>query len=556
MLKSQDNRDDQNGQDDSAGLTNDGFDYVDDPTVSDDEDVVGFFSDAERLQRMRQDEDARFDERKRQERARAARLCKSDGTRAAEQQRRRLREAVEASRLSAQQAIAPPTNGTAADANEPSTDEFPMTADKDSVVDSESRMWTGSMIQDGAFDGLSDSSIDENLSGAATDDELADGFDLLEQGGLGKDDQRLSRRDTQRLRRRERYRRTVTVAVVIALLAVLCGGGAWVFSEMNENGSFAWIQDEFARDYPGPGYGSVQFTVYANDTATEIGERLAAQHVVASKRVFVNAVEADNDQSNLQPGTFDLKYHMSAQEAVAILVNPDKAKDLIQIRSDTRAIDIVSQTVSDNPAWTAAEVTAALNNKGVGVLPTCANGSYEGWLQPGTYDPKSYKTPADMLAAMVKARIAALDALKVPTGPEREKILTIASIIGGEVNQSQYYGKVSRVIANRLAQNMPLGMDSVIAYGNNTQDSELTETMLTDASNPYNDRIHAGLPPTPINQPNSEMIEAAMNPTPGDWLYFVTVNLNTGETEFTDNNAQFQQYKSQYEAWQKDHPNV
>lgn len=556
MLKSQDNRDDQDGQDDSAGLTNDGFDYVNDPTVSDDEDVVGFFSDAERLQRMRQDEDARFDERKRQERARAARLCKSDGPRAAEQQRRRLREAVEASRLSAQQAIAPPTNGTAADANEPSTDEFPMTADKDSVVDSESRMWTGSMIQDGAFDGLSDSSVDENLSGVAADDELADGFDLLEQGGLGKDDQHLSRRDTQRLRRRERRRRSVTVAVVIALLVVLCGGGAWVFSEMNENGSFAWIQDEFARDYPGPGYGSVQFTVYANDTATEIGERLAAQHVVASKRVFVNAVEADNDQSNLQPGTFDLKYHMSAQEAIAILVNPDKAKDLIQIRSDTRAIDIVSQTVADNPAWTAAEVTAALNNKGVGVLPTCANGSYEGWLQPGTYDPKSYKTPADMLAAMVKARIAALDALKVPTGPEREKILTIASIIGGEVNQSQYYGKVSRVIANRLAQNMPLGMDSVIAYGNNTQDSKLTETMLTDASNPYNDRIHAGLPPTPINQPNSEMIEAAMNPTPGDWLYFVTVNLDTGETEFTDNNAQFQQYKSQYEAWQKDHPNV
>ena len=556
MLKSQDNRDDQDGQDDSAGLTNDGFDYVNDPTVSDDEDVVGFFSDAERLQRMRQDEDARFDERKRQERARAARLCKSDGPRAAEQQRRRLREAVEASRLSAQQAIAPPTNGTAADANEPSTDEFPMTADKDSVVDSESRMWTGSMIQDGAFDGLSDSSVDENLSGVAADDELADGFDLLEQGGLGKDDQHLSRRDTQRLRRRERRRRSVTVAGVIALLVVLCGGGAWVFSEMNENGSFAWIQDEFARDYPGPGYGSVQFTVYANDTATEIGERLAAQHVVASKRVFVNAVEADNDQSNLQPGTFDLKYHMSAQEAIAILVNPDKAKDLIQIRSDTRAIDIVSQTVADNPAWTAAEVTAARNNKGVGVLPTCANGSYEGWLQPGTYDPKSYKTPADMLAAMVKARIAALDALKVPTGPEREKILTIASIIGGEVNQSQYYGKVSRVIANRLAQNMPLGMDSVIAYGNNTQDSELTETMLTDASNPYNDRIHAGLPPTPINQPNSEMIEAAMNPTPGDWLYFVTVNLDTGETEFTDNNAQFQQYKSQYEAWQKDHPNV
>ncbi|MBQ5557428.1 MAG: endolytic transglycosylase MltG [Aeriscardovia sp.] len=555
MLKSQDNRDNQDGQDNSAALTNDEFDYINDPTVDDDEDVVGFFSDIERLQRMRQDEDSQFEERKRQERVRAARLHKNAGPRAAEQQRRRLREAVEASRLSAQQAVAPSTDTIAVDADQPSTDEFPMKADKDSVVDSESRMWTDSTIQSEMLDGLSTNSVDENLSETVANDELADGFDLLQQGGLGKRGDQLSRYDTQRLRRRKRQRRTITVASVLALLAVLCGVGAWVFCEMNENGSFAWIQDEFAHDYPGPGYGSVQFTVYANDTATEIGERLATQHVVASKRVFVNAVEADNDQSNLQPGTFDLKYHMNAQQVVAILVDPNKAKDLLQVRSDTRAMDIVSQIVADNPAWTTAQVTAALNNKGVGVLPPCANGSYEGWLQPGTYDPKSYKTPADMLAAMVKARIAALDALNVPTGPQREKILTIASIIGGEVNQSQYYGKVSRVIANRLAQNMPLGMDSVIAYGNNTQDNELTEAMLTDTSNPYNDRIHVGLPPTPINQPNSEMIKAAMNPTPGTWVYFVTVNLDTGETKFTDNNAQFQQYKSQYEAWQKNHPN-
>ena len=537
MLKSQDNRDNQDGQDNSAALTNDEFDYINDPTVDDDEDVVGFFSDIERLQRMRQDEDSQFEERKRQERVRAARLHKNAGPRAAEQQRRRLREAVEASRLSAQQAVAPSTDTIAVDADQPSTDEFPMKADKDSVVDSESRMWTDSTIQSEMLDGLSTNSVDENLSETVANDELADGFDLLQQGGLGKRGDQLSRYDIQRLRRRKRQRRTITVVSVLALLAVLCGVGTWVFCEMNENGSFAWIQDEFAHDYPGPGYGSVQFTVYANDTATEIGERLATQHVVASKRVFVNAVEADNDQSNLQPGTFDLKYHMNAQQVVAILVDPNKAKDLLQVRSDTRAMDIVSQIVADNPAWTTAQVTAALNNKGVGVLPPCANGSYEGWLQPGTYDPKSYKTPADMLAAMVKARIAALDALNVPTGPQREKILTIASIIGGEVNQSQYYGKVSRVIANRLAQNMPLGMDSVIAYGNNTQDNELTEAMLTDTSNPYNDRIHVGLPPTPINQPNSEMIKAAMNPTPGNWVYFVTVNLDTGETKFTDNNA-------------------
>ena len=73
--------------------------------------------------------------------------------------------------------------------------------------------------------------------------------------------------------------------------------------------------------------------------------------------------------------------------------------------------------------------------------------------------------------------------------------------------------------------------------------------------NPYNDRLHVGLPPSPICQPNAAMIEAAMNPTPGNWLYFVTVNLDTGETQFTNSEQQFQQYKAQYDAWLKAHPN-
>ena len=48
----------------------------------------------------------------------------------------------------------------------------------------------------------------------------------------------------------------------------------------------------------------------------------------------------------------------------------------------------------------------------------------------------------------------------------------------------------------------------------------------------------AGLPPTPIGAVGQPELGAALNPTPGNWLYFVTVNLETGETLFASTNEE------------------
>ena len=46
--------------------------------------------------------------------------------------------------------------------------------------------------------------------------------------------------------------------------------------------------------------------------------------------------------------------------------------------------------------------------------------------------------------------------------------------------------------------------------------------------------MHTGLPPGPIGSPGEKTIEAALNPARGSWLYWVVVNLKTGETRFND----------------------
>jgi len=114
-------------------------------------------------------------------------------------------------------------------------------------------------------------------------------------------------------------------------------------------------------------------------------------------------------------------------------------------------------------------------------------------------------------------------------GKTPEEILTIASLVQAEAQESEDFGKVSRVIYNRLDQNMALGFDSTINYamGRSTLSTSVQDTQY---ASPYNTYIHKGLPPGPISDPGDTALDAALNPTPGNWLYFVTVK--PGDTRF------------------------
>ncbi len=62
---------------------------------------------------------------------------------------------------------------------------------------------------------------------------------------------------------------------------------------------------------------------------------------------------------------------------------------------------------------------------------------------------------------------------------------------------------------------------------------------------PYNTYENEGLPPGPIEAPGDAAIAAAANPADGDWYYYVTVNLATGETKFASSYDEFLQYKQE-----------
>lgn len=303
-------------------------------------------------------------------------------------------------------------------------------------------------------------------------------------------------------------------------------------------------------DYSGPGTDTVEFTVSRGEGSGKIAEDLVKAGVVKSSCAFNNAVSGAEASQSLQPGTFSLKKKMKASDVVAILVDPSKAKAILNIVQGDTVKKVIAKAAAASDHLTLADYQKVIDNKGKGILPAEAGGSFEGWLQEGTYEVKDATSAQAVLKKIVNARIDHLNSLNVPQGSKRETILIKASIAQAEVNRSDYYGKVIRVIENRLAKDMTLGMDTINAYGFGLDDaSQLTKSQLADSNNAYNSRIHKGLPPTPISNPGDDAIKAAINPPAGNWLYFVTVNLDTGETKFTDNSKTFNTYVKEYQQW-------
>lgn len=173
-------------------------------------------------------------------------------------------------------------------------------------------------------------------------------------------------------------------------------------------------------------------------------------------------------------------------------------------------------------------------------LPPEVKGNPEGYLFPATYPVTSGTTPTSLLTYMVDTARQRFGADHIAAGARRNRVsvhqaVTIASIVQAEAGTTADMGKVSRVIYNRLADGMPLQMDSMLNYAlrRSTLDTTADDTKIDSAYNSYE---HKGLPPTPIGNPGEQAMKAALAPTPGRWLYFVTVA--PGDTRFTDSYAE------------------
>lgn len=171
----------------------------------------------------------------------------------------------------------------------------------------------------------------------------------------------------------------------------------------------------------------------------------------------------------------------------------------------------------------------------------------EGWPMPRMFDLTGAPSVGDAANLMVRARVQELMDLGVPRS-DWQTVLTKASLVEREAKLNVDRPKIARVIDNRLAQGMMLQFDSTVKYISPSEGVFTTDQdRATDS--PYNTYLYEGLPPGAIASPSDESIRAVLNPAEGDWLFFVTVNLSTGETAYASTFEEHQQNVQKLQQW-------
>ena len=337
-------------------------------------------------------------------------------------------------------------------------------------------------------------------------------------------------------------------ALISVVLVVAIGAGAvWVLYEEQVREVFGW---QLPTDYEGTGNGTeVEVVIKSGDIGEDIARTLAAAGVTMTFDAFYELLLSADPAPEFQPGTYALQEQMSAASALAALQNPEnRVVSRVLIKEGTK-LPAALQLLADGTGVSIDDFTTAAADLTSFGIPAEAP-SLEGYLFPATYTFDPGLTAQEILQTLVSRSFESLDAHGVAAA-DRHRVLTIASLAQKEARVEGDFYKVSRVVQNRLDIGMKLEFDSTAHYGAESQGSVWTSAEERADDNPYNTYFHTGLPIGPIGAPGDTAIDAAMNPAEGSWIFFVAVNLATGETEFNETLSAHNASVQKLRAWCK-----
>lgn len=362
-----------------------------------------------------------------------------------------------------------------------------------------------------------------------------------------------SRRDIHAKRKPPKKGRRL---LVLLLAIVLVGGAGYgAYSVLGPVvGGLVGDSSETDVDFPGPGEGEVDVSITAGATGEDIATILRDAGVTKTRTAYLDAAAADpTNAAKIQPGTYVLLKGMTGLDAFGVLTNPaNRVTDRVTVREGLWVSETFKR-LSDETGVPLKDYQAAAKKPAALGLPSEAKGNLEGWLFPASYEFSKDTSAVEQLTEMIAQAKKTL----TDSGVEEknwQRTLTIASIVEGEARGDADRGKVARVVENRLDD--PSGptagflqMDSTVNFALQKR-GNLTKTEYDSAkSDRYDTYAFPGLPPGPIGSPGAAAIKAAADPTPGKWFFFVTVNLDTGETLFAETFAEQQRNQQKLDAW-------
>lgn len=292
----------------------------------------------------------------------------------------------------------------------------------------------------------------------------------------------------------------------------------------------AWYESQVHEGPPGH---QVIVDVPESSSMSAVADDLA-HHGVIHSGLALRVYDVFHGTPLVRVGEYAMRRNQSLAAVHATLV---AGPDVLEVPPGFTVRETAAR-LAQLPGHDGSALAAAVASRAV-VSPYEPDGAanLDGLLAPGQYVVGRHESATALLTTMVdrfdaEASAAGLSARAAALGVSPYQAVVIASIVEKEAVYQQNLAKVSRVVYNRLARNMPLQMDSTVLYAEDRDGGTVTQADLA-LNTPYNTYLYSGLPPTPICFPSPASLHAALAPAPGDWLYFVLVSAD-GTEAFSD----------------------
>ena len=389
----------------------------------------------------------------------------------------------------------------------------------------------------------------EEVSTPAVDNELSELAESAD--SLGSVPRRSRRETVKPVKKKKSHLKAFFISLLI-FLALISAGGYF---------GYQYVQSSLLPvDANSKEYVTVQIPEGAN--VQEIGSALEHSGVIKHGVIFAFYAKYKN-YSDLKAGYYNLQKSMSTEDIIKELQKGGTAEPQEPSLADLTipegyTIDQIAQAVGQlqgefkEPLTAEAFLAKVQDDNFISQevpkypnllesLPTKESGAryrLEGYLFPATYSIKESTTIEslidEMLAAMDKTLTPHYSAIKSKNLTVNE-LLTIASLVEKEGAKTEDRKLIAGVFYNRLNLGMPLQSNIAILYaqGKLGQNISLADDAGIDTSinSPYNVYTKPGLMPGPVDSPSQDAIEASINQTKSENLYFVA-NVTDGKVYY------------------------
>ncbi|MBA4336635.1 endolytic transglycosylase MltG [bacterium] len=326
--------------------------------------------------------------------------------------------------------------------------------------------------------------------------------------------------------------------LTVILIFVIFGGYIW-------HSIYTPIDEKDAQE--------ISFIIKSGTSARNIAQGLKDNGLIRSTSSFYSYIRLTGEDKNITAGRFMLKKSMNIPEIIDTITVAAASESTVTVQEGLTIREIDDKLTAQGLILDGEFEAAVKDFNNYESYPFIDKNTVsslefplEGYLYPDTYFVDGVEFDSNELITKMlgnfKTKFSDLQPLFDAQDRSLHEILTMASILQKEVRTPKDFNTVSGILWKRLDSGWHIGADATIIYVTGRQ--KITAEDL-ELDSPYNTRLHTGMPPGPISNPDKNHIKASITPEDSDYWYYLTT-LDTGEVIYARTNDEQNVNKAKY----------